>query len=238
VIRELSARVPGSQPRLLALHPVPIMAVAGDWPTLAEMGLGFDTAAAAEALNAGLGVVPRPVSFAWPEGHLVERTLWAAAGLHAGRPGAGIVAFEGDIIATKCLDATVNNLLRYQRILPTSLRRAAEGRWFIAKRLAPHGLTIPATTLRRPRWCRRTFTRPHHWGMLPQPGVRLCYVNVFAASRHRAAEACSTWNTSGKLKGWAQLSTDAPATRRLPAPDRRTMAVAAWPQQGGGASGG
>ena len=48
---------------------------------MAELGLGFDLAAATEALNAGLGVVPRPVSFAWPESHLVERTLVQAARL-------------------------------------------------------------------------------------------------------------------------------------------------------------
>lgn len=135
LIRELSARVPGSQPRLLALHPVPTMAVAGGSPTLAELGLGFDTAAAAEALNAGLGVVPRPVSFAWPEGHLVERTLVQAAGLHAGRPGAGIVAFEGDIILghEMACDATVNNLLRYQlHFAYFTETRHQKGDWFIA----------------------------------------------------------------------------------------------------------
>jgi hypothetical protein len=72
-----------------------------DLPALAEMGLGFEAQAAAEVLRAGLGVVPRPVSFAWPQAHLVERTLAQAAGLgrigqaHAGAAVADVRPAEG-----------------------------------------------------------------------------------------------------------------------------------------------
>jgi len=243
VIRELSARVPGSQPRLLALSPVPMLAVAGDWPTLAEMGLGFDAAAAAEALAAGLGVVPRPVSFAWPEGHLVERTLVQAAGLHTGRPGAGIVAFEGDLILghEMHLDATVQNLLRYHlHFAYFTETRHQKGDWFIAKRLAPHGLTIPAHYFTPAAMVPEDYhSAAHHWGMLARSrGVRLCYVNVFRRIHATAPLEGLHYieHIKEELEGLGlQLSDDAPATRRLPAPDRRTMAVAALAPAGAAA---
>ncbi|MGH2594016.1 MAG: DUF5693 family protein, partial [Anaerolineae bacterium] len=65
---------------------------AGDLPTIGEIGLGFDMAAAGRIAAHGLGGVPRPVSYAWPEQKLLDRSLAQAAGL--GR----LVAFDGDMI--------------------------------------------------------------------------------------------------------------------------------------------
>ncbi|MCC7361330.1 MAG: hypothetical protein IT317_17725 [Anaerolineales bacterium] len=239
VIRELSARVPGSQPRLLALHPVPVLAVAGDLPTLAELGLGFEAAAAAEAQTAGLGVVPRPVSFAWPEGHLVERTLVQAAGL----PGAGLIAFEGDIILghEMHLDATVHCLLRYkQRFAYFTETRHQKGDWFIAKRLAPHGLTVPSHYFTPAAMVPEDYhSAAHHWGMLARSrGVRLCYVNVFRRIHATAPLEGLHYleHIKEELEGLGLLLDDAaPTPPRLPAPDRRTQAVAALAPAGAAA---
>src|SRR5216683_2266427 len=53
--RELAARVPGSAAQLLPEAEAPTLALKGDLPALAEMGLGFEASAAAEAVTAGLG---------------------------------------------------------------------------------------------------------------------------------------------------------------------------------------
>jgi hypothetical protein len=184
VQQELSARVPGSVPRLLAGKDVPVLALAGDWPTLAEMGLGFDVHAAAQALEAGLGLVPRPVSFAWPEAHLVERTLLQAAGLHTGRAQGNLVAFDGDLILghEMHLDATVDCLRRYGLTYAYFAEtRHQKGDWFAAKRLAARGQVVLAHYFTPAALVPEDYhSAAHHWGMLARTrGVRLCYVNVF-----------------------------------------------------------
>src|SRR5205085_3040882 len=133
VALELAARAPASQPQLLRGEAVPTLAIAGDLPTLAEMGLGFEAPAAAMILEAGLGVVARPVSFAWPEAPLVERTLAQAAALSGAGPGPRIVAFEGDLILghEMHLDATVAALVRFGLTFAYfSETRHQKGDWF------------------------------------------------------------------------------------------------------------
>jgi Family of unknown function (DUF5693) len=182
--RELAARLPGSEAQLLSDTEVPTLAVMGDLPTLAEMGLGFEAAAAAAAVTAGLSVVPRPVSFAWPEDHLVERTLAQAAGLAtaAGQP--GIVAFDGDLILghEMHLEATVASLVRHELNFAYFCEtRHQKGDWFVAKRLAPAGQVILSHYFTPAAMVPEDFhSAAHHWGMLARArGIRLCYVNVF-----------------------------------------------------------
>jgi Family of unknown function (DUF5693) len=184
--RELAARVPGSQAQLLPEAEVPTLAMKGDLTALAEMGLGFEAKAAAEAVTAGLGVVPRPVSFAWPEDHLVERTLAQAAGLAlAGAAGErGIVAFDGDLILghEMHLEATVAALMRHGLSLAYFCEtRHQKGDWFVAKRLAPLGQVILSHYFTPAAMVPEDFhSAAHHWGMLAQArSIRLCYVNVF-----------------------------------------------------------
>src|SRR5262249_5094406 len=78
--RELAARLTSTSAPVWAGGDTPTVAFQGDLPTLAELGLGFEAGIAATAAQSGLGVVPRPVSFAWPEDRLVQRTLAQAAG--------------------------------------------------------------------------------------------------------------------------------------------------------------
>jgi hypothetical protein len=166
--------------------PPPTLALSGHLPTLAEMGLGFETSAAAEILLAGLGLVPRPVSFAWPEDHLVERTLAQVAGL-----GAQIVAFDGDLILghEMHLEATVRCLERFGLHFAYFCEtRHQKGDWFVAKHLAPRGQVVLAHYFTPAAMVPEDFhSAAHHWGMLAHArGIRLCYINVFR--RIHAAE--------------------------------------------------
>jgi hypothetical protein len=167
---ELAARVPGSQPQLLAGEAAPTLAIMGDLPTLAEMGLGFEASAAAAIVEAGLGIVPRPVSFAWPEARLVQRTLEQAAALAGTGPGPRIVAFEGDLILghEMHLDATVAALVRFGLTFAYfSETRHQKGDWFIAKRLAPAGQVVLSHCFTPAAMVPEDFhSAAHHWGML------------------------------------------------------------------------
>src|SRR5574341_883527 len=176
---ELRARVPASNARMLPAPYAPTLAFTGDLPTLAEMGLGFEVKAAAEILLSGLGLVPRPISFAWPEDRLVERTLAQVAGL-----GAQIVAFDGDLILghEMHLEATVRCLEQYGLHFAYFCEtRHQKGDWFVAKRLAARGQVILAHTFTPAALVPEDFhSAAHHWGMLAHArGIRLCYLNVF-----------------------------------------------------------
>jgi len=184
LVRELAARAPGSEAQLLLEEQAPTLALKGDLPALAEMGLGFEAAAAADAVTAGLGVVPRPVSFAWPEDHLVERTLAQAAALANAAGERGIVAFEGDLILghEMHLEATVAALMRHHLSFAYFCEtRHQKGDWFVAKRLASAGQVILSHYFTPAAMVPEDFhSAAHHWGMLARArSIRLCYVNVF-----------------------------------------------------------
>jgi hypothetical protein len=230
---ELGARVPSCAARLLPAAPVPTLALRGDWPTLAEMGLGFEAPAAAQAVSAGLGLVPRPVSFAWPEDRLVERTLAQAAGLAAGAGEAGIVAFDGDLILghEMHLEATVASLVRYGLSFAYFCEtRHQKGDWFVAKRLAAVDQVILSHYFTPAAMVPEDFhSAAHHWGMLAQArGIRLCYVNVFR--RIHATEPLECLHYIEHIKEEleeAGLSLDASRAHNLRAPQRGTLALAA-----------
>jgi len=174
---ELQARLPASQAQF-STAPLQL-SFSGELSTIAEMGLGFETAVAAEIMLAGLGLVPRPVSFAWPEDHLVERTLAQVKGL-----GAELVAFEGDLILghEMHLETTVTCLENFGLTFAYfSETRHQKGDWFIAKRLALRGQVILAHYFSPAALVPEDFhSAAHHWGMLAHArGIRLCYVNVF-----------------------------------------------------------
>jgi hypothetical protein len=182
--RELSERVPACAAQLLSGAAVPTLAVRGDLPTLAEMGLGFEARVAAEVVTAGLGVVPRPVSFAWPEDHLVRRTLAQAAALATANGERGIVAFDGDLILghEMHLEATVAALLEHELSFAYFCEtRHQKGDWFVAKRLAAAGQVILSHYFTPAALVPEDYhSAAHHWGMLARArSLRLCYVNVF-----------------------------------------------------------
>ncbi|MCC6187991.1 MAG: hypothetical protein IT318_03075 [Anaerolineales bacterium] len=243
VLRELSARVPASRPHRVAEADVPVIALAGDWPTLAEMGLGFEAEAAAAALAAGLGVVPQPVGFAWPEGRLVERSLLQAAGLQTTPNDPIILAFEGDIILghEMHLGATVDCMLRHRLYFAYfSETRHQKGDWFIAKRLASTGQVIPAHAFTPAAMVPEDFhSAAHHWGMLARSrGIRLCYVNVFRRIHATEPLDCLRYleHIKGELEGLGlQLGSGTPGARPLAAPQCRTLAAAALAPAGAAA---
>lgn len=179
-------QLPRPNPESLTPNPSPLLAFQGHLPALAEMGLGFETRTAAEIIQSGLGIVPRPVSFSWPEDHLVERTLAQAAGL-----GARIVAFDGDLILghEMHLDETVECLERFDLTFAYFCEtRHQKGDWFIAKRRAPQGKVVLAHYFTPQALAPEDFhSAAHHWGVLARArSIRLCYVNVFR--RIHAAE--------------------------------------------------
>ncbi len=195
--REFAARLPGSQAHRLAspqsLNHSVILALSGDLPTLAEIGLGFEADAAAQAVLAGLEVVPRPVAYAWPEDHLIERTLIQVAGL-----GAEMVAFDGDMILghEMHLDTTVRCLERLGLTFAYfSETRHQKGDWFVAKRLAPKGQVILAHYFTPAAMTPEDYhSAAHHWGMLAHArGIRLCYVNVFRRLHATEPLECLTY---------------------------------------------
>jgi hypothetical protein len=141
VAEELRARVPQCAARVLAGMP-PVIALAGELPVLAEIGLGFDPEIAAAARAAGLGVVPRPVAYAWADAPLIDRTL-----AQARAAGGQIVAFAGDLIVghEMHLQDTVDALARHGLTFAYfALSRHQRGDWFIAKLRGNPGARLSA----------------------------------------------------------------------------------------------
>jgi hypothetical protein len=238
---ELAARVPASAAHLPPEADVPTLALMGDLPTLAEMGLGFEASAAAQAVTAGLGVVPRPVPFAWPEDHLVERTLAQAAGLATAAGGPGIVAFDGDLILghEMHLEATVKSLLGHELSFAYFCEtRHQKGDWFIAKRLAPAGQVILSHYFTPAAMVPEDFhSAAHHWGMLARArGIRLCYVNVFRRIHATNPLECLHYieHIKEELEE-AGLSTEGAGNEIQPTPHRDELALAALAPAGAAA---
>mgnify|MGYP000038170097 CR=1 FL=1 len=176
VVRELSARLPFIQ---AARDPndACTFSYAGDLETIGEMGLGFESARAEEIHAAGLRVVPRPISYAWADQPLIERTLEQSAAL-----GDGIVAFDGDLILghemhlKETVNALAKNNLTYAYFC---LSRHQRGDWFIAKSRMPNVLLADAMT--PAQMVPEDFhSAAHRWAMLVRErGIRLLYVNFF-----------------------------------------------------------
>ncbi len=170
---ELGERLPQTETAVLD-HTT--LAFAGDIPTIGEIGLGFDMELAGLIHQHGLGAVPRPVSYAWPDPALLTRTLTQAA--QVGRT----VAFAGDMILghEMHLDATVqalaNNDLAFVYFAES---RHQKGDWFIAKRRAPHIVLghrfTPADMVPLDY-----HAAGHNWAHFARErGIRFCYVNFF-----------------------------------------------------------
>jgi hypothetical protein len=170
---ELSLRLPYTQARVLNDT---TLAFAGDLPTIGEIGLGFDTILADRIRSQGLGIVPRPVSYAWPEKALLERTLAQAAQLGK------YIAFDGDMIIghEMHLDETLEAMTAANLSLVYFVEsRHQKGDWFIAKRRAPH--VVLAHRLTPAEMVPLDFhAAAHNWAHLARErGIRFCYVNFF-----------------------------------------------------------
>lgn len=172
---ELATRLPYTQAQLIGDT---TLAFAGDLNTLGEIGLGFDMIEAHRILSQGLHIIPRPVSYAWPEKCLLERTLMQAAKLGS------LVAFEGDMILghEMHLDETLGALEKENlTFVYFAEARHQKGDWFIAKRLAPAERVVLAHRFTPQEMVPLDFhAASHHWAHLARErGIRLCYVNFF-----------------------------------------------------------
>lgn len=169
---ELQTRLPYTQAQAHG----DTLTFAGDLQVIGEIGLGFDGELATRILRQGLGIVTRPVSYAWPEKALLERTLAQAAQLGQ------LVAFAGNMILghEMHLDETLNALQTHNlTFVYFAESRHQKGDWFIAKRRAPHTLLGHAFTPQE--MIPLDFhAAAHNWAHLARErGIRLCYVNFF-----------------------------------------------------------
>ncbi|MCB8988910.1 MAG: hypothetical protein H6661_14310 [Ardenticatenaceae bacterium] len=170
---ELRERLPYTQADCLDGQ---TLVFAGDLPTIGEIGLGYDVALACKIQANGLALLPRPVSYAWPEKELLERTLGQTAVLN------NLVAFAGNMILghEMHLDETVEAMEAHDLSLAYFAEsRHQKGDWFVAKRRAPNVVLAHQFTpedmipLDYHAAC-------HNWAHFARErGTRLCYVNFF-----------------------------------------------------------
>ncbi len=170
---ELSNRLPYTEAGLVAGG---TLAFAGDLPTIGEIGLGFDRCTAEVIAAQGLSIVPRPVSYAWPEKALLDRTLAQAATLGK------LIAFDGDMILghEMHLAETLAALEREGlRLVYFAESRHQKGDWFVAKRRAPD--VVLAHRFTPEEMMSLDFhAAAHRWAYLARErGIRFCYVNFF-----------------------------------------------------------
>jgi hypothetical protein len=172
---ELKTRLPYTEAQVVSEE---TLAFAGDLPTIGEIGLGFEGTAAQLIAAHGLGIVPRPVSYAWPEKCLIDRTL-AQAAAHG-----SLIAFDGDMILghEMHLGETIEALEREGlSFVYFAESRHQKGDWFVAKRLSPARRVVLAHRFTPQDMIPLDFhAAAHHWAFLARErGVRLCYVNFF-----------------------------------------------------------
>ena len=170
---ELHERLPYTQ---AACHDEQTLVFAGDLPTIGEIGLGYDTEIAEQIQANGLALVPRPVSYAWPEKLLLERTLAQTAAL------SHTVAFAGNMILghEMHLDETVAAMEAHNLSLVYFCEsRHQKGDWFVAKRRAPH--VVLAHQFSPEDMIPLDYHAAcHNWAHFAQErSIRLCYVNFF-----------------------------------------------------------
>lgn len=154
-----------------------VFSYAGDLETIGEIGLGFEPARADEIHAAGLRVLPRPISYAWADKPLIERTLEQSA-----KVGDGLVAFEGDLILghemhlKETVAALTENKLTYAYFAESRHQR---GDWFIAKSRMPN--VVLADRMTPAQMIPEDFhSAAHRWAMLVRErGIRLLYINFF-----------------------------------------------------------
>jgi hypothetical protein len=170
---ELRERLPYTQADCLDEQ---TLVFAGDLPTIGEIGLGFDGQLAEQIQANGLALVPRPVSYAWPEKALLERTLGQTAVLSQ------LVAFAGKMILghEMHLDETVEAMEAHNLSLVYFCEsRHQKGDWFVAKRRAPN--IVLAHQFTPEDMIPLDFHAAcHNWAHFARErGIRLCYVNFF-----------------------------------------------------------
>lgn len=235
VASELAARLPYTEPEVSG-GTLASLAFAGDLPTIGEIGLGFDAAMAERISAQGLGVVPRPVSYAWPEKCLIDRTLIQAAALGK------LIAFDGDMILghEMHLGETIEAMAREGLSLAYFAEsRHQKGDWFVAKRRAPH--VVLAHRFTPEQMIPLDFhAAAHHWAFLARErGIRLCYVNFFKVLHATGPLECLHYvehiREALERDGF-QVTGDAGPPAPIPSPNQRELSLSALTSAGVAAS--
>ena len=171
--QELNGRLPYTQAQILSDT---TLVFAGNLPTIGSIGLGFDDETAQRIATANLGIVPRPVSYDWPEKALIERTVAQAA--QYGR----FLAFDGNMILghemhlEETREAMAEHNLTYVYFVESRHQR---GDWHFAKRSLPRVILGHRFTPERMMEL-DGHAAAHNWVQLANDrGIRFCYINFF-----------------------------------------------------------
>ncbi len=219
---ELSARLPYTEPATMGDG---TLVFAGDRAAIGSIGMGFDASVAAIIAGQGLGVVPRPVSYPWPEDSLITLSLAQASVFGK------LIAFDGDMILghEMHLSATLEAMEREGLTLVYFAEsRHQKGDWFVAKRRAPavvlaHGFT-PAGMIPLDY-----HAAAHLWAQLARErGIRFCYVNFFkvlhATAPLEALYYVEHIKEALEAEGFV-LTADVSLPTPVPAPDKKDLAL-------------
>ncbi len=218
IITELQARLPHLAAQTWAENES-LISFTGDWPTVAEVGLGFQPALPKMAQEAGLLPIARPVSYGWIQPHMIDRTFDQAAAL-----GCQTIAIQGALIPghefniQHTVTAMQRNHLTYAYFRES---RHQKGDWFLAKQLAAAGQVLLAheftlTELLDEDW----HTAAYRWGNLAvEAGIRLCSVRFF-----RILHAADPMESVAYIEALAQALHQAGISTYPPAPLNLTAA--------------
>ncbi|MGB1251860.1 MAG: DUF5693 family protein [Candidatus Promineifilaceae bacterium] len=152
------------------------IAFGGSIPAVANLPLSFDEAHARHIQSLGLAVVPRPISYDWPDPGLIDHTLHSAGHV------ADLVAFDGDWVLGH--EMQINDTLRHMGNYGLSMVYFAEtrhqrGDWFIAKGRLPNvvlGHRFTSDEMMGMDY----HSAAHQWvHFADERGVRFCYLNFF-----------------------------------------------------------
>ena len=212
------------------------LAFGGDLPTIGELGLGFDEETAVLIQQHNLSVVPRPVSYAWPQKELLERTLAQAAAIGK------TVAFDGNMILghEMHLDETVAALEETGlTFVYFSEARHQKGDWFIAKRRAPH-IVLGHFFSPEDMVPLDFHAACHNWAhFAKERGIRFCYVNFFrilhATAPLEGIDYVHHLKHALQDAGY-ELSRDVAMPTPVPQPDTQELAMAGLAAAGIGAT--
>ncbi|MBI4315573.1 MAG: hypothetical protein HY679_06530 [Chloroflexi bacterium] len=219
---ELSARLPYTEPAIMGEG---TLVFAGDLAAIGSIGMGFDASVAAIIAGQGLGVVPRPVSYPWPEDSLITLSLAQASVFGK------LIAFDGEMILghEMHLSATLEAMEREGLTLVYFAEsRHQKGDWFVAKRRAPavvlaHGFT-PAGMIPLDY-----HAAAHLWAHLARErGIRFCYVTLFkvlhATAPLEALHYVGHIKEALEAEGFV-VTADASLPVPVPAPDKKDLAL-------------
>ena len=152
------------------------LAVGGSIPAISHLPLSFDEDHARHIRDFGLDIVPRPVSYDWPEPDLIDHTMHSAGHV------ADLVCFDGDWVLGH--EMQINDTLHHMGNYGLAMVYFAEtrhqrGDWFIAKGRLPN-VVLGHRFTQDEMMGMDYHSAAHQWvHFADERGVRFCYVNFF-----------------------------------------------------------